>query len=133
LHAGLSWDFFDAKQEAMRALFGIAELQSMMASAIQATRRSGVSSSWAIATVVGSAPKSKPTTASTPMRILIMMISRWRERRASDFDRRPMTPHPVTVESCDGHHIFSLFAHTERAGAPIPPRRFPPPWSTRCP
>jgi hypothetical protein len=62
----------------MRALFGIAELQSMMASAMQAARRSGVSSSWATATV-DSALVSKTATVSTPMQTLIMLVSLRRE------------------------------------------------------
>jgi hypothetical protein len=40
-------EHFDAKHEAMRDLLGIAELQSMIASTMQAVRRSAVSSSWA--------------------------------------------------------------------------------------
>jgi hypothetical protein len=98
----------------MRALFGIAELQSMMASPMQAARRSAVSSSWANATV-GSAPRSKPAAPSTLLRILIMTISHWRKRGATDCDRR-LRLRPVAAESCDGHHIFSLFAHTNRRG-----------------
>jgi hypothetical protein len=58
----------------MRALFGIAELHSMTASAMQAARRAAVASSWANA-AVGIAPMSKPAAASISMGILIMTIS----------------------------------------------------------
>ena len=57
----------------MSALFGIAELQSMMASTMQAARRSAVSSSWANATV-GSVPTSKPAAVIILLRSLIMTV-----------------------------------------------------------
>ena len=56
----------------MRALFGIAELQSMMASAMHAARRSGVSASWASATV-DKAAVSKAVPVSIAMQILMML------------------------------------------------------------
>jgi len=54
----------------MRALLGIAELHSMMASSMQAARRSAVSSSWANAKV--GRPKSRPAIAHTLLRVPII-------------------------------------------------------------
>lgn len=65
-------EHFDARHEAMRDLLGIAELQSMIASTMQAVRRSAVSSSWANAKV--GRPRSTPAAASTLLRVLIMKV-----------------------------------------------------------
>jgi hypothetical protein len=57
----------------MRALFGIAEVHSKMASAMHAARLSAVSSSWANATV-GRIAINKPTAGSIPQRNQLMTI-----------------------------------------------------------
>jgi hypothetical protein len=67
----------------MRALFGIAELQNIRASAMQAVRRAAVSSSCANA-AVGSTATSKPATATIPFRILIIAISHGEALRVSE-------------------------------------------------
>src|SRR5262245_397336 len=87
----------------MRALLGIAELHSMMASTMQAARRSAVASSWADA-AVGSKPTSSAAVASNPLRILAMTIS-----HAPPLWRSSGTLPPAGEKNCDGHHILSLF------------------------
>ena len=84
---GVSCSIFEAKQAAMRALFGIAELHSIIASPMQAARRAAVASSWASA-AVGSTPMSKPTAASIPLQLLIMTISL--RDTAAGFDTGPL-------------------------------------------
>jgi hypothetical protein len=84
----------------MRALFGIAEVHNIRASPMQAARRAAVSSSCANA-AVGSTPTSKPATATIPLRILIIAISQGMDTLCAIW---PVLP----LESCDGHHVFSL-------------------------
>jgi hypothetical protein len=81
----------------MRALFGIAELHNIRASAMQAARRAAVSSSCAN-DAVGSTPTNKPATATIPFRILIITTSHGQALCVI----QPVLP----MESCDGHHVF---------------------------
>ena len=97
---GVSCSIFEAKQAAMRALFGIAELHSIIASPMQAARRAAVASSWASA-AVGSTPMSKPTAASIPLQLLIMTISLRVHRRRCRY--RPAMP-----LCCDGICLLFL-------------------------
>jgi len=57
---GLSWDIFDARHEAMRALFGIAAMHRVIASPMQAPRSSAVGLLTLASTAVGSTLSSKP-------------------------------------------------------------------------
>ena len=78
---GLSWDIFDARHEAMRALFGIAVMQRVIASPMQAARSSAVGLLTLASAAVETPPSSKPTAANIPVRVLIMAISLGRTSR----------------------------------------------------
>src|SRR4029077_13258576 len=90
----------------MRALFGIAAMQKLSASPMQAPRSSAVGLLTLAAATVGSRLSSKPATPNSPMRILIMTVSLGRKLRH-------LTPTTSVVpprfeENCDGHHTFAL-------------------------
>src|SRR5258705_2185733 len=108
-HRGLSWDIFDARHEAMRALFGIAVMQRVIASPMQAARSSAVGLLTLASAAVESTLASKPTTPNIVVRILIMTISLGRAlalQHGTD-DGCLCSPRPGT--GCDGNHTNSFF------------------------
>lgn len=93
----------------MRALFGIAVMQRVIASPMQAARSSAVGLLTLASAAVESTLASKPATPNIVVRILIMTISLGRElalRHGTD-DGCLCRPRPGT--GCDGDHTNSLF------------------------
>jgi hypothetical protein len=70
----------------MRALFGIAAMQRVIASPMQAARSSAVGLLTLASAAVGSTLSNKPTAPIIPVRVLIITISLWRAFRAIDAD-----------------------------------------------
>jgi hypothetical protein len=69
----------------MRALFGIAVMQRVIASPMQAARSSAVGL-LTLASAAVESTHSKPTAPNIPVRVLIITISLWRAFRAIDAD-----------------------------------------------
>ena len=93
----------------MRALFGIAVMQRVIASPMQAARSSAVGLLTLASAAVESTLASKPTTPNIVVRILIMTISLGRAlalRHGAD-DGCLCRPRPGT--GCDVRHTNSLF------------------------
>ena len=65
----------------MRALFGIAVMQRVIASPMQAARSSAVGLLTLANAAVETPPSNKPTAANIPVRVLIMAISLGRTSR----------------------------------------------------
>ena len=65
----------------MRALFGIAEMQRVIASPMQAARSSAVGLLTLASAAVGSAHRSRASAANDAVRILIMTVSLGRKLR----------------------------------------------------
>src|SRR4029079_18126690 len=78
---GLSWDILDARQDAIRALFGIAARHRLIASPMQAPRSSAVGLLTLAGAAVGSAHRSRASPANGAVRILIMTVSLGRKLR----------------------------------------------------
>jgi hypothetical protein len=80
---GLSWDFFDARHETMRSVFGMAKLHRLSASPMQSDRSSAVGLKPANEAVENKL-KREPTmiTPKSPLRIFVMMtvsfVLEWR-------------------------------------------------------
>ena len=70
----------------MRALFGIAAMQRVIASPMQAARSSAVGLLTLASAAVGSTLSNKPTAPIIPVRVLIITISLGRALRAIDAD-----------------------------------------------
>ena len=70
----------------MRALFGIAAMQRVIASPMQAARSSAVGLLTLASAAVESTQSSKPTAPNIPVRVLIIAISLGRAFRANDAD-----------------------------------------------
>ena len=70
----------------MRALFGIAVMQRVIASPMQAARSSAVGLLTLASAAVGSTLSNKPTAPNIPVRVLIITISLGRAFRAIDAD-----------------------------------------------
>ena len=70
----------------MRALFGIAAMQRVIASPMQAARSSAVGLLTLASAAVGSTLSNKPTAPNIPVRVLIITISLGRALRAIDAD-----------------------------------------------
>jgi hypothetical protein len=70
----------------MRALFGIAAMQRVIASPMQAARSSAVGLLTLASAAVESAQSNKPTAPNIPVRVLIITISLGRALRAIDAD-----------------------------------------------
>lgn len=70
----------------MRALFGIAAMQRVIASPMQAARSSAVGLLTLASAAVGSTLSNKPTAPIIPVRVLIITISLGRAFRAIDAD-----------------------------------------------
>jgi hypothetical protein len=93
----------------MRALFGIAVMQRVIASPMQAARSSAVGLLTLASAAVESTLASKPTTPNIVVRILIMTISLGRAlalQHGTD-DGCLCSPRPGT--GCDGDHTNSFF------------------------
>jgi hypothetical protein len=93
----------------MRALFGIAVMQRVIASPMQAARSSAVGLLTLASAAVESTLASKPSTPNIVVRILIMTISLGRAlalRHGTD-DGCLCSPRPGT--GCDGDHTNSFF------------------------
>ena len=93
----------------MRALFGIAVMQRVIASPMQAARSSAVGLLTLASAAVESTLASKPSTPNIVVRILIMTISLGRAlalQHGTD-DGCLCSPRPGT--GCDGDHTNSFF------------------------